>query len=159
MKDSPVDLPYNFFWVNPDVAGSAHPGHTRDSLVATLKGLKEEGIEVIVSLSHLDSDAVSEAGLTHVPLNTPDMGVPDVKQLNGAIDFVQDKLAAGKKILAHCGAGYGRTGTFLACLLVAQGMDSYAAVAMVREKQPGAIETAGQENFIHTWARQCGSRA
>ena len=48
----------------------------------------------------------------------------------------------------HCGAGMGRTGTFLAAYLVSQGMTAHDAIAEVRRLRPGSIETPAQERAV-----------
>lgn len=147
-----VSLPQNFFWLDGAVAGSGHPGWAPAVLRDTLSAVKQEGIGLIVSLASLDGRAVADAGIDHHALDTPDMDVPDARALSAAIDRVQEALACGKKILVHCGAGYGRTGTFLACLLVTRGAAPEDAIRMVREKRPGAIETRAQEEFVRAWS-------
>ena len=145
-------LPPNFFWLDGAVAGSGHPGWAPVVLRETLAALKQEGIGMIVSLAPLDEKAVADAGIGHHALDVPDMGVPDASALGAAIDRVREALARGEKILVHCGAGYGRTGTFLACLLVGRGVAPEDAIRMVREKRPGAIETRAQEEFVRAWS-------
>jgi atypical dual specificity phosphatase len=145
------DLPPNFFWLSPAVAGSGHPGWSAAALRGALAAVKQEGIRLVVSLAPLDAAAVAHAGLAHAALEVPDMGVPDAGALGAAIDLARSTLARGEKILVHCGAGYGRTGTFLACLLVTDGVDPEEAMRRVREKRPGSIETRGQEAFVRAW--------
>ena len=146
------DLSPNFFWLDDAVAGSAHPGWSGAALRATLSAVKQEGVGLIVSLAPLDGKAVAEAGIDHHALDVPDMGVPDAYALGAAIERVREVAARGRKVLVHCAAGYGRTGTFLACLLVEGGSAPEDAIRTVRSKRPGAIETRAQEEFVRTWS-------
>ena len=57
----------------------------------------------------------------------------------------------------HCGAGLGRTGTILACYRVWQGDSAGVAIAEVRARRPGSIETAEQEAIITAYARHAAS--
>ncbi len=58
------------------------------------------------------------------------------------------RLAEGARVLIHCRAGLGRTGTVAARLLVEHGLEPEAAILRVRQSRPGAIETAGQEAYV-----------
>ena len=50
------------------------------------------------------------------------MSSPPPDDLDRAVAFLRGVIEAGGRALVHCGAGYGRTGTVIACYLVAQGM-------------------------------------
>jgi len=150
-------LPYNFSWLNRTVAASSHPGYACGLLDRTLEALKKKGIGCIVSLAPIDRERVKGAGLTSIELDTPDMGVPPMSKLARAIDEALKELGKGKKLLVHCGAGYGRTGMFLACLLVSQGLSAEDAIELVRSKRPGSIETKEQEELVYRWEKTRGS--
>jgi protein-tyrosine phosphatase len=53
------------------------------------------------------------------------------------------------RVFVHCRAGYGRSGTIAAALLIAGGMPAAAAIDLVRRNRPGAIETPGQESWLN----------
>src|ERR687894_409118 len=56
--------------------------------------------------------------------------------------------AAGGRVVVHCAAGLGRSGTVAACLLMEGGIPPGNAILDVRAARPGAIETPGQEGFV-----------
>ena len=58
------------------------------------------------------------------------------------------------RVIVHCRAGLGRSGTVAARLLIERGMDADAAVRAVRRARPGAIENIEQV----MWLRQRGAR-
>lgn len=53
------------------------------------------------------------------------------------------------RVFVHCRAGYGRSGTIAAALLISGGTPAEAAIDLVRRNRPGAIETPGQEAWLH----------
>jgi len=95
-------------------------------------------------------------GMRHYHLPIMDLGVPD-QRFETAWEEVgmilRQQLATGRKIVLHCYAGMGRTGTIAARLLVEFGLDPELAIAQVRLARPGTIQTWTQENYI----RQCQS--
>lgn len=145
---------HNFgFLSDRRLAGSAHPGYGAE-LRANLADLAQKhGITAVVSLSEdpLPEGFLQEYGLRGLHLPIIDFGVPTMSAMKRGADFVKAELARGGKVLAHCGAGYGRTGTFLACCLVAEGMSAEDAIETLRRSRPGSIETAEQECFVTFW--------
>ena len=65
---------------------------------------------------------------------------PTLDQLRAFNEIVDARLAQGHKVLAHCWAGRGRTGTFLASRLIWNGTPAREAIAEVRSK---IMETQG----------------
>jgi hypothetical protein len=57
--------------------------------------------------------------------------------------------AEAERVEVACAAGYGRTGTALACLAVLDGVPNREAVGYVREHySPRAVETPWQRRFV-----------
>lgn len=83
-----------------------------------------------------------------------DYGTPrDMQMLANGTRWLLKKIESGAVVEIGCIGGHGRTGTMLACLLVAQGMPAKDAVAMVRRKHCDlAIENMGQVKFINAVA-------
>ena len=57
-------------------------------------------------------------------------------------------LCEQRRVLLHCAAGLGRTGTVAARLLIASGVPAPQALARVRAVRPGTVETAVQERYL-----------
>lgn len=143
-------MPRNFSFVLDGVlAGLARPRQTEseDDLVS----LAESGVAALVSLTEepLDPALVEKAGLEYLHLPVADFGVPSVDQIRLFVEFVRAaEKNRGGSTAVHCGSGLGRTGTMLACYLVAEGRSPDEAIAMVREARPGSVETPRQEELV-----------
>lgn len=120
---------------------------------ADLLDLKKLGIGSIVSLT-LRSPFAGEKpqGIDHLHLPVPDMSCPHQEVLVRAVAFLRKSVEAGNAALVHCGAGYGRTGTVIACYLVTEGLSAQEAMDVVRAARPGSIETLEQEVGIMEFA-------
>ncbi len=65
-----------------------------------------------------------------------------MNQVVRIIRFIRRQLGNGNPVAVSCGAGFGRSGTLLACYFVGEGMEAERAIAIVRSKRPGSIEEA-----------------
>lgn len=147
-----MDAPPGFSWIDrPRLAGMAWPESSADLL-----WLRGQGIELLVSLTEdrPRRDWVNEAGLLlfHEPMQ--DMEAPSQEQLDRCVSAMQRAIGQGMGVAVHCGAGLGRTGTVLACYLVAEGQTADNAIARVRRLRPGSIETEEQAEAIVEFARR-----
>jgi protein-tyrosine phosphatase len=134
-----VDLPR-------EVAGALYlhsmPGRN-EALEDAVAEVRRLGISHIVSLAplseiRLKSPAYAQATeaatlpalLASCPI--PDRGVPDNQaELTSSVDETASALKAGHKLLLHCGAGIGRTGTYAAAVLMRLGLSMHQAIANV----------------------------
>lgn len=145
----------NFSFVVPDLlAGMAKPG-TLENLRPDLEFLKDEGIRAIVSLSEtgLDEDTLRENGFHYLHIPIPDFTAPTIEQVEQGIEFLERMIEIERKPVAvHCGAGCGRTGTFLACYFVKKGKSAGEAIHHVRSLRPCSIETGSQRELVYRYA-------
>ena len=143
-------MPRNFSWVIQDeIAGMARPV----SVVSDLEFLKDNGIEAIVSLTELPlhKTLIEEFGFEYKHIPVADLTSPTQEQIEEFVTFVNNLISSKKKIVVHCDAGIGRTGTMLACYLVNKGRSAKNAITEVRKKRPGSIETMEQEETIENY--------
>ena len=143
----------NFSWlIEGEIAGMAKPA----SSVYDFEFLKENGFEAIVSLTEfpLNKVLIEEFGFSvkHIPVR--DFEAPTLEQIEVFIAFAVKARAEGKKLVVHCDAGIGRTGTVLACYLVSKGYNAAKAIEEVRVKRPGSVETIEQEELVMKYEAQ-----
>lgn len=150
-------MPRNFSWVIEDeIAGMARPM----SVVADLEFLKDNGIEAIVSLTELPlhKTLIEEFGFEYKHIPIVDLTPPTQEQIEEFVTFVNNLTSSKKKIVVHCDAGIGRTGTMLACYLVNKGCSAKKAITEVRKKRPGSIETMEQEDTVIKYEERLSKR-
>ena len=128
--------------------------------------LRKMGYSVVVSLEcdRLNTFEIQDAGFEHLKICVEDFSAPTLDQVDEFVAFVDSKIAEGKKVLVHCFAGRGRTGTMLAGYLIHQGMSSEAAVREIRARAGkaygtlrGVIEPA-QEELLRWYERRLSGR-
>lgn len=131
-------------------------GKLRDDL----EFLKIQNIHAIVSLTEtpLEKAFIEEFGFRYLHLPIPDFTPPTNEQIERFLSFYNGVESQNCATLVHCGAGMGRTGTMLACVLVARGMQPEAAIDKVRTERPYSIETEEQEDAIRAFAALLAKR-
>ena len=85
---------------------------------------------------------------THIEFSIPDYGVPqDEGTFLNLIRSIAHHLQKGERVLIHCGAGCGRTGTVAICVLMALGLGKDEAEERV--KSAGSCpETSEQWEWV-----------
>jgi protein-tyrosine phosphatase len=76
----------------------------------------------------------------------PDLHAPTVEAMDGLARGIASRLVAGDRVLLHCGAGYGRSGTVAVCVLIALGIED--ALATVSVARPGAGPEVGAQREL-----------
>ncbi len=148
------------FVIDGVLAGMSRPPYG-ERLKEFLRSLKDNDIGAIVSLvdSTPQSSALQEEGLEHLRLPVRDFSAPTARQVDRFVAFVRRFHGkTGKAVAVHCGSGLGRTGTMLACFLVAEGRSAAQAIREVRSRRPGSIETEAQENAVHRYSTRLARR-
>ena len=152
-----MNIPRNFSWLlKGEIAGMARP----ISVVSDFEFLRENGIDVIVTLSEwpLHKILLEEFGFVNKHIPIADLTPPTQEQIEEFIFFVNEAVSSGRKVVVHCDAGIGRTGTMLACYLVNKGFSAMDAIIEVRKKRPGSVETAAQEETVLKYEKRLSKK-
>jgi ADP-ribosyl-[dinitrogen reductase] hydrolase len=156
---------------NGGMIGMTHcPGRSASELLARageaelgehVRSIAEWGAHALVSLIEREEfgwygvealpSLVSSHGIRHLHLPIEDMGVPDEDferawRTHGAA--LRGMLLDGGRVVVHCLAGLGRTGTITARLLVELGARPVEAIEIVRRVRPGTIQTPEQVRHV-----------
>ena len=98
-------------------------------------------------------------GLRHLRYHVPDMATPEAADVRDFVAEAAHELEHGGRLAVHCLGGIGRTGTMVACYLVSTGSSADDAIAEVRRRRPGSVQTRGQELCIVRYAAELGRPA
>ncbi|MCK5193034.1 MAG: dual specificity protein phosphatase family protein, partial [Desulfobulbaceae bacterium] len=87
--------------------------------------IRELGIGAIVNLcgEFCDLHQIEEkSGFEVYYIPIPDETAPDMAELEKGLDWLDEAIYLGKKVLVHCRHGIGRTGTFVTGYLIRRGL-------------------------------------
>ena len=143
-----VILP-NFSWlVEHKLAAMSYP-ESEDAITL----LWMMGIRALINLTEepLPGEILRKVGILTEHIPVVDFTAPTLKQVEQAIMMINFYLGRNMPVAVHCLAGFGRTGTILACYLVGEGKSAGEAITAIRRWRPGSIETLDQEAVIHEY--------
>lgn len=142
----------------PKIDNAEHWQRDLDEDLASIVRWNADYLVTLVEAFEFDTLGVSnlpcclrEVNIQWLHLPTENLCPPDFSSLSQqpALDvFLDGELRKGKRIVIHCAAGKGRTGTLASALLIRQGWTASAAVAEIRKARPGTIESIAQLEFL-----------
>lgn len=95
-------------------------------------------------------------GIATYNFHWEDLSTTSFEKLLQNVRTIDRELARGNKILVHCHAGRGRTGTVICCILIYRyHMTSQEAINLFRSQREGkALEKSGQQNDIREFEKR-----
>lgn len=130
------------------------------SLDEDLDVIRQEGVQSILCLVTENEfsaygvpglkNAYASAGFDARYLPIADQAAPAVELLRESLQWLDERLQKGQKVLVHCVGGLGRSGLLAAAYMIEKrGANAAAAIELVREARGArAIETKRQEDFL-----------
>jgi protein-tyrosine phosphatase len=134
---------YSLTWITTNLAVGYAP-----MSYAELASLKEQGIDAIVNLcgEFCDLHEIEQnAGFEVFFLPIPDETAPDMAAMEKGLEWLDEAVYLGKKVLVHCHHGIGRTGTFVTAYLLRRGFSLKKAGKMLKATR------ANPTNFSQWW--------
>lgn len=134
---------YQLTWITDNLAVGYAP-----MSYAELESLKEQGIDAIVNLCGEFSDLheiEESSGFEVFFIPIPDETAPDMAEMEKGLQWLDEAIYLGKKVLVHCRHGIGRTGTFVTGYLLRRGM----GMKMAEKTLKGT--GANPSNFSQWW--------
>jgi len=148
------------WWIDePLVLGSSNP------TTGQLKELYQQGFRSIISLldereqsPHYDIEEVGEMGFRRFSIPVKDFSAPRPDDFRAFLEAIHHVLNEGK-VLVHCEAGLGRTGTMAAAYWIDKGLSVNEAIRKIRRSNPGVIGSVDQEYSLYELEALISSRA
>lgn len=147
------------WWIDePLVLGSSNP------TTGQLKMLYEEGFRNIISLldegeqsANYDVEGVEGMGYKRYSIPLKDFSAPRLDDLKTFLNVMNRAVGQGR-VLVHCYAGIGRTGTMAAAYWIEKGLSVNEAIRKVRKSNPSVMPNDEQENSLYELEASIASR-
>ena len=147
----------DFHWLTDHVAvGACFP------MGAAKRLAEEHGVGAIVDLREEDCDDEEQlraAGIDFLHLPTPDLEPASMEMLARGVEFVSERIRAGRRVLIHCQHGIGRSALLALCVLVDQGWDPVDALSRAKDRRRVVSPSRSQYDGWAAWLEARGAPA
>lgn len=126
---------YTLHWITESLALGYAPMSYDE-----LESIRNQGIDAIINLCGEFCDLheiEADQGFEVYYLPTGDDEAPSIPDLEKALDWLDEAIYLGKKVLVHCRHGIGRTGTFVTAYLLRKGFGMKLARKKVEKTRAG----------------------
>ena len=145
---------YKLRWITENIAVGTAP-----SSKSALKTIRRAGVEVILNLcaecGNLH-EVERAAGFIVYWLPIPDASVPELDEMDDALEWLIAQLDSEKKALVHCRFGVGRSGTIIAAYLLKKGL-SLEHVLEKMKRTPATPTSRDQIKLLFKYAQKLGT--
>jgi protein-tyrosine phosphatase len=145
---------YQLSWITDSLAMGHAPMSFTD-----LDSIREQGVQSIVNLcgEFCDlHDIENQHGFEVYYLPVCDNAAPTEPELEKALDWLDEVIYLGKKVLVHCRYGVGRTATFVASYLLRKGFGLKIAKEKVEEAR-SMQSSYSQWKLLRKYSKKSGS--
>lgn len=139
----------NFSFIDNYVSGSARIMSKKD-----VNWLTRKGVKAIVALTEVPAPGewFDGSGIQYKHVPVKNHTAPTLPQIENCVDFMEKNVQKRNRVLVHCAAGKGRTGTIIAAYVCKRdNITAELAIEQVRAKRPGSVEKdpkTGQEDAV-----------
>lgn len=147
------------------------PGMSPEHARAELQALKDHGIEHIVCLVPTSSLEELHRGTRYLEqvrstfadgfhqVDILDHQLPaNDDHFDRSVTHIRELIHEGRNVLVHCVAGCGRTGMFVACLMVLEGASPIDAIRTFRRHRRCGPDTVEQAAYVVRFANRMASQ-
>ncbi len=147
-------MSYELTWITSSLAVGYAP-----MSYAELEAIEAQGIDAIVNLcgEFCDLHEIEEkSGFEVYFLPIPDENAPDMAEMEKALEWMDEALYLGKKVLVHCRHGIGRTGTFVSAYLIRRGLGLKVAEKTLKGTRANPTNYA-QWSLLRKYGKKSGT--
>lgn len=144
---------YAIDWVTDSLAVGGAP-----MSYEALAALRAQGIDCILNLCDEFCDLhwiEADQGFEVYYFPIPDEHAPDLEGLEKALEWLDEAIYLGKRVLIHCRHGIGRTGTVLNAYLLRKGLGHKLAGRALRPLR-AKPQNFSQWRFVRRYGKQSG---